>query len=113
MIINFSPVRMDEELQVSLAGEILYLNGEAFDFGPLEDGDTLPQQAISSKWVAGAVERVGGELRLTLVLPHGPNAPETTRYPQPLVASGEGLISLPVYDIPQQAVAASGKEDEQ
>lgn len=113
MIIDLSPVRMDEKLEASLSGEALTLNGEVFDFAPLEDGATLPQEAISSKWIAGPVERVGGELRLTIILPHGPNAPETTRYPQPLIVPGDGAISLSIYDIPQQAVTTSDKEEQQ
>lgn len=113
MIIYLSPVRMDEKLEASLFGEVLTLNGEEFDFAPLEDGGTLPQEAINSKWFAGPVERVGGELRLTIILPHGPNAPETTRYPQPLIIPGDGSISLPIYDMPQSAVTPSDKEEQQ
>ncbi|WP_238349241.1 hypothetical protein [Pseudomonas putida] len=104
---------MDEKLETSLSGEALTLNGEVFDFAPLEDGATLPQEAIISKWIAGPVERVGGELRLTIILPHGPTAPETTRYPQPLIVRGDGAISLPIYDIPQQAVTLIDKEEQQ
>lgn len=99
MIINFSPVRMDETLAVERQGDVLYLNGEACDLGPLLEGATLPATAISSKWFAGQVDRENGELTLTLILPHGPNAPERTRFPQPITVSGDGLVELPMYDV--------------
>lgn len=100
MIINLSPVRMDEELQVRRDGDRLELNGEVFDFEPLLEGATLPRDAMSSKWFSGPVDRLDGELVVNLVLPHGANAPVATRYPQPIMVTGDGLVDLPVYDEP-------------
>lgn len=112
MIIRFSPVRMDEELAAARAGNVLKLNGEDFDFGQLVEGGTLPQQAIASKWFAGPVSRVDGELLITLILPHGANAPETTRFPQPLVVLVDGAIGLPVYDILQHPESLTIADEE-
>ncbi|APO81802.1 hypothetical protein [Pseudomonas putida] len=104
MLINFSPVRMDEKLRVVCEGEILVLNGEAFDFSPLVEGATLPQKAIVSQWFVGPVERLNGKVALTLVLPHGANAPEETRFPQPITVTQDGLIPLPGYEMPAEPV---------
>lgn len=98
MIINLSPIRIDESLSVERQGDVLYINGEACDLGSLQDGATLPASAISSKWFVGQVDRIDGELTLTLILPHGPNAPESTRFPQPLIVTEDGLVALPAYD---------------
>lgn len=98
MEINFSPVRLDETLAVHRRGDVLYINGEACDLTPLLEGATLPASAIDSKWLAGQVDRVEGELHLTLVLPHGPNAPHSTRFPEPITVTEDGPVALPIYN---------------
>lgn len=101
MLIKLSPVRMDEQLTLSREGDILYVNGESCDLGPLLEGATLPQGAIESDWFPGPVDRIDGELQLTIRLPHGAYAPESTRFPQPIEVTGDGPVELPVYDDPQ------------
>lgn len=113
MIIYLSPVRMDEGLSAERAGDLLYLNGEVFDFGALLEGATLPREAIDSRWFAGPVERIDGELVLTLLLPHGPNAPEATRFPQPIKMTNDGSIGLPLYDLVPDSEKVAEQGDEQ
>lgn len=95
MYINLSPVRLDETLTATRAGDVLILNGEAFDFGPLPDGATLPAEAIGSDWIIGPVERINGELHLTLRLPHGPNPSSAVAFPQPIHVTADGQVELP------------------
>lgn len=97
MIIQLSPVRMDEQLSVERHGDQLSINGEVCDLGPLLDGATLPAAAIASKWFTGNVERIGGELHLALILPWGPGAPESTRFPGVITVTEDGPIPLPAY----------------
>lgn len=99
MHLTFSPMRRDDRLSLSRAGDVLTINGVAFDFGPLPDGATLPRAAVDCEWLAGPVERIGGVLHLTLILPHGPNAPEATRFPEPITVTGDGPITLPAYEV--------------
>lgn len=96
MIISLSPQRRDDVLAVSVAGDVLLLNGEAFDFGPLAEGATLPQDAIDCEWFAGPVSRENGSLRLTLLLPHGANPSQSVAFPQPIVTQGDGPVALPI-----------------
>lgn len=96
MKINLSPQRRDDELAVSVAGDVLFLNGEAFDFGPLAEGATLPPGSIDSEWFAGTVSRENGSLRLTLLLPHGCNPSQNVAFPQPIVTQGDGPVALPI-----------------
>jgi hypothetical protein len=110
MKITFSPVRRDEQLALHRAGDVLTINGEPFDFGPLPEGATLPLEAIDSDCFAGPVERIEGELHLTLVLPHGPRAPEGTRFPAPLVVTEDGLIDVPAWSVPQLEEKADGQD---
>lgn len=99
MLINLSPIRMDETLILEKKGDVLIINGEEFDFSPLLEGATLPASSVSSAWVSGDLERAGGEISLNLTLPHGPNAPEETRFPVPIKVIVDGPISLPTYNI--------------
>jgi len=98
MIIQFSPSYREFPLDMNREGDVLMLNGEIFDFSPLMEGATLPAGAISSDWFIKEVSRVEGELELTILLPHGPNAPESTRFATELVVTEDGTVDLPVYD---------------
>ncbi|MFW8636717.1 hypothetical protein [Cribrihabitans pelagius] len=102
MQINWTPVRRDEALTVTKQGDALTINGEVFDFAPLTDGATLPRDAVACDWLASDVERVSGELHLTLLLPHGADAPEVTRFPQPVAMAGDGPVPVPPHSAPEQ-----------
>jgi hypothetical protein len=97
MILTFSPVRMDQTLTASVAGDVLTLNSIPFDFGPLPAAASLPCGAINSPWFAGDVERdAGGLLIVPLILPHGATAPPETLWPASIDA-GDGAVALPPY----------------
>lgn len=104
MIISLSPVRMDERLTLDREGDVLYVNGEAFDFAPLSEGATLPWGAVLSGWFPGEVHRINGELHLTVRLPVGPDAPYGTRFPEPIVLAEDGPVELPIYTIEPEFV---------
>ena len=57
MRIKLSPQRRDDWLEISKLGKSLIINGEVFDFSPMNDGDTLPRNAIGLlemwKWKLG------------------------------------------------------------
>lgn len=99
MNLTFSPMRRDERLTLVRIGDTLTINGGTFDFSAIPEGATLPAEAIDSDWIAGPVERIGGVLHVTLILPHGGNAPEATRFPAPITVTGNGTITVPVYEI--------------
>lgn len=98
MIINFSPVNCDTPLpEVVYSKDGLTINGQLFDFGPLADGATLPVQAIDSEWFKGlAVERIDGEINLTLLLPYSVVPPsDAVAFPKPLRVTKAGSVNLP------------------
>ena len=107
MKIPLSPMRRDERLTLSKAGDALTPNDETFDFTDLPNGATLPRSAITSDWFAGDVSREDaadgetGELTVPLILPHGYNAPAETRFPAPLEAVADGPVDLPIYETPE------------
>lgn len=95
MLITFTPMRCDDRLSLHRVGDVLTVNGEAYDFAPLLEGAVLPRDAVDCSWLASDVRRQDGELQLTLILPHGPDAPEETLFPAPLLLTGDGPVLLP------------------
>lgn len=96
MKIKFNPQRRDDTLTVVKQGDALIVNGVTYDFSPLPEGATLPAEAIDSDLFSGPVERVDGELVLTLTLPHGPNPSHAVAFPQPINVTADGPVALPV-----------------
>ncbi|WP_116891712.1 hypothetical protein, partial [Pseudomonas savastanoi] len=95
MNIKFSSVRMEETLQVFKLGDQLTLNGETFDFSIMVDGDTLPRGSVKSRWFDGEVDKQGGVLSLTLILPNPANYSQEQAFPVPLTDVPDGFIALP------------------
>jgi len=95
MRVSFSPQRRDDTMTVSKSGDILTINGDAFDFTDLPDGATIPAGAITCDWIVGPVKRVDGELCLTLILPHGPSPSQEVAFPADLIDPPDGLLAIP------------------
>lgn len=111
MRLSYSPARMDERLNLSRYGDIIIVNGAELDFRPLPEGAVLPQEAISSEWFAGPVERINGMLHVVIKLPHGQNAPEDARFPASVFLDRDGPVSLPAYEIMPAANVETGQQE--
>lgn len=98
MKITLSPQRRDGILTVAKQGDTLTINGTAYDFSQLPDGGTLPADAVDCEYIIGPVDRVNGELELTLLLPHGAKASEAARFPKPIIDPADGEVELPPYN---------------
>lgn len=106
MIINLSPASPrpgKETLTVVRQGDALICNGQEFDFSALPDGATLPHTAMQSDFFDRDVERVDGDLIISLRIPCGPNAPAETRFPQSIIDPPDGPLELPPYTIEEHA----------
>lgn len=110
MIIKLSPVRSDLQLAVVKTGETLEVNGVALDFSRLPDGATLPAEAVGCEFVIAPVERINGDLVLTLMLPHAAEAPQAARFPVDLYPS-DGQVQLPGLDVGDRQAAIAGLID--
>jgi hypothetical protein len=96
MRISFSPQRRDDKLTLELtAPDRIRVNDDLFNFSPLVDGDTIPTDEIPCDWIVGPVERIDGEIHLTLILPHGPNPSDAVAFPDPIYVTQDGPITLP------------------
>lgn len=92
MIINFSPVRSDNELVIFKSGELLTVNGTEYDLSQIPEGATLPNPGAP---FAGDIERNNGQVELTLILPHGPNPSPEQAFPEPVLNPEDGEVVLP------------------
>ncbi|WP_230392674.1 tail fiber assembly protein [Pseudomonas guariconensis] len=107
MIIKLSPVRSDLSLAIAKSGDTLEVNAVALDFSRLPDGATLPAEAVGCEFVISPVERINGELVLTLMLPHAADAPQAARFPVDLYPT-DGQVHLPGLDLGERLTATAG-----
>ena len=107
MKINLTPsrpiARLDT-LTVEKTGDRLRINGELFNFGPLPDGATIPAGATGCAWIVGPVERINGEIEITLLLPIGANPSQAVAFPEPLENVQDGIVTLPFDPDPEPQV---------
>ena len=96
MLINFSPIRSDRALEITKTGDALTINGVPYDFSQLPNGATLPREAIGCEFIVSDVNRVNGEIELTILLPHGANASHEARFPEPIIKNNDGQVVLPI-----------------
>ncbi|MCE1001295.1 MULTISPECIES: tail fiber assembly protein [unclassified Pseudomonas] len=97
MIIKLTPQEMHpaQQLAVWKNGEQLNINGLTIDLANLMEGATLPASATGSSWLAAPIERIGGQVVLTLYLPNNAESTEAERFPRDLVDVPDGRVALP------------------
>lgn len=103
MIVNFIPQGNNALVLESLErhGDTLIINGESYDLSVIPDGATLPNatEATGCEFIRGDIERIDGELHVTVLLPHGPlPQPQSVLFPQPVPATQDGPIAIPGAD---------------
>lgn len=84
-------------------GYAITINGEQFDFSPLEKGYELSLEAIDSPLFADkAVMSVDGTLSVTLLMPYDEaTATDAIRFPEPVIVTTAGPVDIPT-DHPAQ-----------
>lgn len=102
MRISFSPLRSDVRLTLCRVGDVLTINGDAFDLSGIPEGAILPQRAVACDVLASDITRVQGELHLTLVLPHGVDPPKEAMFPAAIDVLTDGPVAVPPYDTPSK-----------
>ena len=96
MLINLSPQRREDILTISKSGDTLTINGIPYDFSQLPNGATLPKEAVDCEWIVSDVNRVNGEIELTLLFPISADASVQARFPEPIVMTTNGQVVLPI-----------------
>ena len=96
MKLKLSAQRSDAEITYAVDGDNFSINGELIDLSgdwvklePDEEDETLePTGNLKS----GERDPETGEITLTVHAPHGPNAPESERFPEPVeLLDGESV----------------------
>ncbi len=70
-------------------------NGDAFNFASLPTTPPFPAGVVPCDWITGQVDRINGDLHLTLILPHGPKPMPAQAFPEAIVNPADGVIALP------------------
>jgi hypothetical protein len=81
--INLNPVRAFIKTELSVKGLSVAINGTDYDLSLLDDGSKVVHP------VMGEVTRTGDDYELTMTINHGRYAPEETRFPEPLLITGD------------------------
>ncbi len=95
MRVSFCPQRRDDTLTVSRDGDVLVINGVLEDLSGIPDGATVPAEAIDNEWIVGPIERIDGELHVTLVLPNSSALEPWQAFPEPMTITENGPIDIP------------------
>ena len=95
MKIALNPQRRDDVITISKLGDVLTINGVAYDLSVIPDGATLPASAVDCEFITGNIERISGVIHISLVLPHGPNPSQEVAFPEPLINPADGVLELP------------------
>lgn len=88
-----TPIRHDTELTLTREGTTLVLNGVPCDLA----------QGQTSDWIIGQPVNLDGVWQVTLLLPHGANAPQETLFPAPIDVAKDGPVALPPYALAEAA----------
>lgn len=94
--IMLSPIRSDMVLSVSRKGETLIVNGQRIACAALMEGDRIALDTVGCEMLVSDIVATQGAIRLTLLFPHGPGAPEGLLFPDPLTLTKDGPAALPV-----------------
>lgn len=95
MHISFSPQRSDAALTVTKTGDSLKINTKTFNFAVIPEGGILPAAGVDSEFVVGEVRREDGVLKITLLLPHGPDPAAEVCFPEVMIDPDDGVLTLP------------------
>lgn len=93
MRVSFSPVRSEGTLSVSVSGDTVTINGEAFNFARVQEGDTLPASAVSCPALASDVVRLVEQIHITLTLPHGKDPAHDVSFPEDVIIGAGDVIA--------------------
>lgn len=100
MKIKLLPQRRSGPVSMVKTDDTVVINGTPLDFRFLADGERLPAENDESPTppheLIPLVERVGDELVLHVILPHGPNPPPHVAFPADLVNVPNGNVVFPL-----------------
>jgi len=91
--INLSPVRSNEVLVITKLGEVLTINGVAYDLSVIPNGGSIVDQGLP--FIGDIDKDINGNATLTLLYPHGASPTQEQAFPLPIVNPKDGKVLLP------------------
>ncbi|UNM22141.1 hypothetical protein K0P33_12080 [Pseudomonas sp. ArH3a] len=84
MRITLLPVISEKTLKASVSSDVLTVNGEKFDFGPMPDNHTISADAVGCEWISinQPISKVDRVISLTMKLPCSWETPDEVRSPE-------------------------------
>ena len=99
MKIKLSAQRSDKAVTYAVDGDTLTINGEPHDLSgdwvKLESDTEGEPLEPTGNLKAGERAPETGEITLTVRAPHGPNAPESERFPEPIELQDGESVTFP------------------
>ena len=99
MKLMLSAQRSDAEITYAVDGDNFLINGEPHDLSgdwvELEPDNEESSLEPTGSLRAGQRDPDAGEITLTVRAPHGPNAPESERFPEPVALNDGESITFP------------------
>ena len=99
MKLKLSAQRSDAETTYAVDGDNFLINGEPIDLSGdwvnLEPDDEDSSLEPTGYLLAGERNPDTGEITLTVRAPHGPNAPESERFPESIELKDEQSVTFP------------------
>lgn len=92
-----SPKYLLPPLALSVTGQVWAFNGKTIDFANLGNSEAIGADATDCPYILSASKDGSGNLTVTVLLPHGPDAAEATRFPDPITVSSDGPVALPAF----------------
>lgn len=84
-----------EAYTVHVSGSVITICGVSFDFTEMEDGSSLPSDSITPRYFVGNIAKNDGLINATVKFPHGYDAPHTAMFPEPIMVTEDGPVTLP------------------
>lgn len=85
----FNSQRRDDELLLSVSGDVVTVNGVDYDLSVIPEGGTLPGGATDCEFLFGDISRINGVLSVVVMLPHKTDPRPSIAFPLPAsVSSG-------------------------
>ena len=99
MRLILSAQRSDAEITYAVDGDNFLINGEPHDLSgdwvKLEPDDEEPSLEPTGYLLSGERDPETGEIALTVRAPHGPHAPESERFPEPIELHDGESVTFP------------------
>lgn len=88
----FNPQRRDDELLLSVSGDVITINNVDYDLSVIPEGAALPGGSTDCAFLSGDISRVNGEISVVVTLPHKADPHHAIAFPSPAAVSSGVVV---------------------